>query len=713
MDGRPTYEQLAHRVAQLEEALARRSHEGKINAALHKISNAVNTTADLDELFATIHHTLGTILDTSNFYIALYEKDDDSVTFPYIVDSVDSRYPPVIAVSKTASLTAEVIRKGLPLLVSKAEILARRAASPYPAPSCTPSEVWLGVPLITLDRLVGVMAVQSYLDPGCYNQADLKVMVAVAEQVALSIERKRMVLALASQRRRLENIIEAARIGTWEWDIESGAIVCNPRWAEIIGYTLEELAPCTIALWRKILHPDDAPVAARLLEQHLAGDLSYYHCECRIQHKNGHWVWILTRGRLITRSPEGKPLLMFGTHTDISARKEAESERQSLQEKLAKARQLESVGQLAGGIAHNFNNMLGVILGYVELVLEQVEESQPIYPALLGVQQAAERSARLTRQLLAYARRQTIAPKVINLNQTLAEMLAMLHRLAGEHIDLVWRPGQELGLVKIDPAQLDQIMVELAVNAREHLGESGQLIMETSNATVDASYQDGHLYAACGEYVLLTVSDTGFGIEPETLSRLFEPFFSSKGIGMGTGLGLATVYGIVKQNNGFINVYSEPGRGTSLKIYLPRYDAATESQLPPDSGASSGPKGTILLVEDQQSILNTVREMLEELGYRVLIAPGPLAAIDLAAEHNNRLDLLMTDVVMPEMNGGELAKKLLAAYPRLRCLFMSGYTANVTVRHGLLEEGVHFLQKPFSTRELAIKLQVIFNGLPA
>jgi nitrogen-specific signal transduction histidine kinase/ActR/RegA family two-component response regulator len=397
---------------------------------------------------------------------------------------------------------------------------------------------------------------------------------------------------------------------------------------------------------------------------------------------------------------------LFSIVHDITERKRAEDERGKLQAQLNQAQKMESVGRLAGGIAHDFNNMLSVIIGHTEIALDQVDSAQPLHEDLDEILRAAHRSAHLTRQLLAFARKQTISPKVLDLNETVEDMLKMMRRLIGEDIDLLWKPGRDFWPVKVDPAQIDQILANLCVNARDAISGVGKVTIETVNVTFDEAYCANHIGFVPGEFVLLAVSDDGCGIDKETQEKLFEPFFTTKGVGQGTGLGLATVYGIVKQNNGFINVYSEPGQGTTFKIYLPRHQGKAE-QMQKEGPAAPAVHGheTILLVEDEPAILSMGKAMLERLGYRVLTAGTPGEAIRLAEEHPGEIHLLMTDVVMPEMNGRDLAKNLLSLYPNLKRLFMSGYTANVIVHHGVLDEGVHFIQKPFSRKDLAAKVR--------
>jgi PAS domain S-box-containing protein len=407
---------------------------------------------------------------------------------------------------------------------------------------------------------------------------------------------------------------------------------------------------------------------------------------------------------------QGRRIALAGISTDITERKQAEAERDKLQSQLLQAQKMESVGRLAGGVAHDFNNMLGVILGHTELALLQIEENHHLQADLTEIQKAATRSADLVKKLLAFARKQTISPKQIDLNDTVERMLNMLRRLIGEDIDLVWQPDGHLWQVKMDPSQIDQILANLCVNARDAISGVGKLTIETGKKTFDEAYCKEHSGFIPGDFVLLAVSDNGCGMDKDTLDNLYEPFFTTKEVGKGTGLGLATVYGIVKQNNGFINVYSETGQGSTFKIYLPRLAAdEDEDKAVPEKKAAAGGSETILLVEDEPSILRMTRMMLERKGYSVLSAATPAEAVEKAKNHSGDIDLLMTDVVMPEMNGRDLAGQIIALYPYIRLLFMSGYTANVIAHHGVLDDGVAFIQKPFSMADMTTKVREVLD----
>jgi len=395
---------------------------------------------------------------------------------------------------------------------------------------------------------------------------------------------------------------------------------------------------------------------------------------------------------------------------DITEQKKAEIEKEKLQTALTQAQKMESVGRLAGGVAHDFNNMPSIILGNTEIVLEDLDSNNLLISNLKEVQKAAQRSTDLTHQLLAFARKQTISPKVLNINHIIDGMLKMLERLIGEDIDISWRPKKGLWPVNIDPSQVDQLLANLCVNARDSIKDVGKITIETQNIRFDENYCKNHSGFIPGDYAEIGISDTGHGMDNATLDNLFEPFFTTKELGEGTGLGLATVYGIVKQNKGFINVYSELEHGTTFRIYLPKHAVGfhvTEFK----SAQEKLQKGheTILLVEDEKAILKMTKLMLERLDYTVFAANTPDEAIKICNNSKSKINLLMTDVVMPLMNGRDLSKKVSQSYPEMKCLYMSGYTANVIAHRGILDEGLNFINKPFSKQDLSIKLREILD----
>jgi PAS domain S-box-containing protein len=390
----------------------------------------------------------------------------------------------------------------------------------------------------------------------------------------------------------------------------------------------------------------------------------------------------------------------------LAQRQDAE-EKKHLEQQLQQSMKLESIGRLAGGVAHDFNNMLGVILGRAEIALENEHIPADILTDLQEIRKAAERSANLTRQLLTFACRQTVTPIAIELNQSIDAVIVLVQRLIGENNTLAWQPSEDpLWLTKIDPAQVDQILTNLCANARDAIEDCGTITIRTRNITLTRSDCAGHAESRPGDFVILSVCDDGAGLDKETLEHVFEPFFTTKETGKGTGLGMATVYGIVKQNKGFIQLDSKPGQGTTISIYLPRL-----MQERAETGAAnknkSVPQGceTVLLVEDERTILAMTQRMLTSLGYRVLATDDTAHAIQLATEHADEIQLLMADVIMPAMNGRELADTVQKLCPNISCLFMSGYTADIIAHHGVLDEGIFFIQKPFSKMDLAIKLR--------
>lgn len=403
----------------------------------------------------------------------------------------------------------------------------------------------------------------------------------------------------------------------------------------------------------------------------------------------------------IRQSPH---IIMMGV--DITERKRTEAEKSLLEDQLRQSQKMEAVGHLAGGIAHDFNNMLSVVIGNSELLMLDDLLDADAQARINNIRDAARRSADLVRQLLAFARKQTVAPKVLDVNDAISGMLKMLQRLIGEDIDLEWIPGNNLGSILIDPSQIDQILANLMVNARDAIDGVGKVTIETQCQEIDEAYCAGHPDFYPGIFIMLSVSDNGCGMTGNTLAQIFEPFFTTKGVSRGTGLGLATVYGIVKQNSGFIHVYSEPGKGSTFRIYFPRTDIIKTREVTLASGPSpTKGTGTVLMVEDDLAILEIGRSILELLGYTVLTANSPENAIAMAIAHSGNIDLLITDVVMPGMNGKELAGRIAEVKPEIRCLFMSGYTANVIAHHGVLDDGVMFLPKPFTVKDLADKVR--------
>lgn len=458
------------------------------------------------------------------------------------------------------------------------------------------------------------------------------------------------------------------------------------------------------------IHEADKERVSREEEQAIK-TLSVFQTEARIIRPDGgiRWSYFVSSPRPLADGTS----CWDGIEFDITERKRMEEEKEVLQAQLHQAQKMESVGRLAGGVAHDFNNMLSVILGYADLLLGEVGPDDPKHEKIVEIRNAARRSGDLTRQLLAFARRQTVSPVIIDLNDAIGRMLKMIRRLIGEDIELIWRPGAALAKVKIDPSQIDQILANLCVNARDAIAGHGTVTIETANTSVAEGGVDDHPGVVPGDYVTLSMHDDGCGMDLELQGSIFDPFFTTKGLGKGTGLGLSTVYGIVKQNHGCIRVASESGKGTTFILYLPVgvgtvQDVSTSMAAQTDA-VPSGQKETVLVVEDEQAILEMVCDMLARLGYQVLSSGSPGEAIRLAKEYAGEIHLLLTDVVMPEMNGRDLADRLLPSRPALKRLYMSGYTANVIAHHGVLDKEIHFIHKPFTLQELGAMIRSVLE----
>lgn len=500
-----------------------------------------------------------------------------------------------------------------------------------------------------------------------------------------------------------------AKLGSYILDVESGEWKCSEELEYL--FDIGPDYPHNVEGWLGLIDPADRAEMEEYFLKTVVGKGITFDRRYRIRrHRSGDQRWVHGLGKL-ELDEDGRPLKMLGTIQDITEQKHVEDERAKLEAQLRQAQKIESVGRLAGGVAHDFNNMLGVILGHAEFGLMQIERDHPLHDHLQEIQHAAERSTELTRQLLAFARKQTVSPRVVNLNKTISSMLKMLQRLIGESIELTWLPGPDGWQVRIDPSQIDQILANLCVNARDAIDKVGMITIETNNVSFDQQFCEEHVGYLPGEFVLLAVGDNGRGMDPETREKIFEPFFSTKAQGEGTGLGLAMVHGIVAQNGGFINLYSEPGKGTMFKIYLPRYVGAAKpsAEESPVAALQDVGRETILLVEDEEAMLNLTTSILEDLGYSVIPANTPGEAIEKARQHRGNIDLLITDVVMPEMNGRDLAKNVLSLFPDIKRLFISGYTADVIAHHGVLDEGVNFLQKPYSRQDLSRKVRDVID----
>ena len=514
----------------------------------------------------------------------------------------------------------------------------------------------------------------------------------------------------------LELAEEGAEMGLWHWDIKNNRTTFNKQWTEMLGYSIAE-AQSDADFWEKRIHPADHDNVIQKLNDHLQGNSPYYQVEYRLRAKNGNYKWILARGNIIDRDHSGEPLSMSGIHLDISDKMQLEENNRELQKQIFLAQKMESIGALAGGIAHDFNNLLTVIKGYTDLSLVSLREEEPLYRNIKEIKKAADRAENLTRQLLAFSRKQIYKTEVIDINILIKDIDKMLRRLIGEDIHINMALGSNLPMIKADKSQLEQIFMNLVVNARDAVnaadksGFEKKITIETGQDYLDKAYTLKHPGSSEGLYLYFSISDNGIGMESDIQERIFEPFFTTKEEFKGTGLGLSTVYGIVKQNKGNIYVYSELNQGTTFKVYWPvTTEEAASTEETAESGRDYSGDESILLVEDDQAVSDFTAKALKELGYKVKLASNGEAALEEIAANGCPYHLIISDLIMPKLNGKEMVEKIKKNYPDVKILFISGYTDNHIVHNGLLNKGINFVQKPYSVKLLAQKIRTILDN---
>jgi PAS domain S-box-containing protein len=511
-------------------------------------------------------------------------------------------------------------------------------------------------------------------------------------------DRKRADEVLRGSEERFQVALQATGLGPWDWDLTTNSVEFWPEWKRQIGYEPHEI-PNGYQEWETRLHPDDRGRVLAALRDYLEGRRPEYALELRLRHKDGTYRWIYTRG-VVLRDGAGRQTHMIGCHLDVTDWKQ-------LEEQYRQSQKMQAVGQLAGGIAHDFNNLLVVISGYADLIAEALGPAHSSRRDLDEIRSATRSAATLTRQLLAFSRRQILQPQVLDLNQVLRRMQQMLGRVIGEHITLVMNLAAT-ERVCADPGQIDQVVMNLAVNARDAMPNGGRLLVETADADLDATDAAAHRGASAGRHVMLSVSDTGAGMDETTRAHLFEPFFTTKPSGQGTGLGLATVYGIVKQSGGSIWVYSELGKGSMFKIYLPVATSTGEDLSQSDApGQQLHGTETVLVVEDQREVRELIERTLRRYGYTVIVASNDADAVAGSHAHDGPIHLMLADVVLPGASGRAVARMVVADRPSLRVLYMSGYTEKAVDQHGVLEPGLAFIQKPFSGDALVRKIREV------
>jgi PAS domain S-box-containing protein len=657
-----------------------------------EIIRGVNVTDNLDDLLRLIHLALKKVLYTENCFVALYEPATEMFHFPFFVDQFDVAPPPQ---QVGRSCTAYVYRTGRAMLIPQ-KAFDKLAEQGEVELVGTPSPSWLGVPLQTPAATIGVLVVQHYENENAYTERDLEFLGSVGGQIALAIERKRAEEKVRESEARLRVLVEQLPAVLWTVGKDlrftsamgAGLTRLGLKQNQVVGMSLPEYFETSDQSFK--------PIAAH--RRAMTGEPTTFHVEW----KGGSYACHVEPLRDASGQLQGAICMAL----DIT-------DRRQLEEQLRQSQKMEAVGRLAGGIAHDFNNLLMVIQGYADLLADRLAAGDPLRRNAEQIQTASQRATSLTRQLLAFSRKQMLAPKIISIQSIFVDMERILRRLIGEDIQLETSSTADVGLIKADRSQIEQVILNLAVNARDAMPQGGRLTIETANVDLDASYSGSPAVLAPGKYVMLAVTDNGCGMDAETQTHIFEPFFTTKEKGKGTGLGLATVYGIVKQSGGYVWVYSEPDRGTSFKIYLPRIeDEEGERGRDRRTDVQSIERGseTILLVEDEKGVRELAREYLEMSGYTVIEAEDGHTALELAAMHAGTIHLLMTDVVMPGISGRELAERVKLIRPKINVLYMSGYTDQAVVHHGILDMDAVLLQKPFTMATLSTKLREILTA---
>ncbi|HMK22039.1 MAG TPA: PAS domain S-box protein, partial [Terriglobales bacterium] len=666
----------------------------KLSSALYRIAERTNSATHLQGFYAAIHNIVGELIDARNFYIALYDPGTQLLSFPHFVDEHD---PPPVPKRLGRGLTEYVLRTGEPLLATPEvfeELRLRGEVELIGAPSLD----WMGVPLRIGNQSFGVLVVQSYNENLRFGERDKEILTFVSQQLASAIDHKRHEEALRRSEARYRSLVQSAVYGIYRATVDGRFLDVNPALIQMLGYESVEQVLLLDPQREVFLNPAEHDRLMTTFQR--TGSLD--SVEVRWKRKDGSAIMVRLSGRAATAPDEADQAL------EIIA--EDVTERRALEEQFRQAQKMEAVGRLAGGVAHDFNNLLMVVSGYTEVLLESLDEESPLLPKVQAIQQAADRATTLTRQLLAFSRKQLLELKVVDVNAVVTDMERLLGPLIGENIELITRLGPYVGQTRADAGQLEQVIMNLVVNAKDAMPNGGRVLIHTSEAKLDASRPE-HSLITPGPYILLTVSDNGAGMDKETQSRIFEPFFTTKEKGKGTGLGLSTVYGIVKQSGGYIFAESDLDRGTTFLIYLPRVadnveHVSAKKMAQPATGGSE----TVLLVEDEDSVRELVRDTLIGRGYHVIEAENGLAGMKQTESYSGKIDLLITDVVMPGMSGRELAQRVAAARPDIKVLYLSGYTEDAIIHEGALDPGTAFLQKPFTLHGLARKVHEVLHG---
>jgi len=685
----------------------RRLRAEQRQAVSYGIADAASKSAGLHDLGCFIHQELRRLIEARNFYLAIDDRENRQIVFPYYVDE---NIPGGIgrpARPYANGLTELVISTGQALLLYENDIRSRVRAGHLQIIGALP-RVWVGVPLSESGETVGMMAVQSYSCAEAYDREDLEFLEFVSGQVASAIKAKRASDALAESEQRYRAVAENVSDIIWARDMALRPTYVSASVRRVLGYTVEEALGQSL---EEAYTPESARALRALIDRVAAADPSDERddetLEVECYRKDGATIWAEVTLTFL-RNGDGRPIRILGVTRDITQRRE-------LERQLRQVNKLESLGQLAGGIAHHFNNLLTVINGYSQFMLTSLEDGDPVRRDAESILKAGRRAAELTRQLLDFSRRRVMNPDVVNLNILLVKTADMLRSVIGDDIYLHLELAEGLPSVRVDQGQIEQVVLNLAVNSRDAMPEGGNLTLATAvvgpEALPEATLARDAQGETTGRYVRLTVADTGMGMPPEVREHLFEPFFTTKEVGEGTGLGLATVYGIVTQAGGQIDVDTEVGRGTRVHVYLPAVDAAPAPEAaPPTSEATPRGKEHILVLEDEPDVRDLAVRMLERLGYRVLPAASGAEGLQAARASKRRIDLVLADVMLPEMRGEEFVRRLRAEQPHIKVLYMSGYSDGSALSRDVEESGAPFIGKPFTLFRLAQKVRHVLDA---
>lgn len=701
---------------QTEAVLKRREEDVRLlareNNILAEIGRIISSTLDIEEVYENFAIEVKKLIPFHGLIVSIINEKENKVYFRY---------------SWGVQIPGRTVGDSLPIAEGTvaAYILQKRYLLSFQGESLTEISLrfpalepfikagiqsLILVPLLSQDKIIGILGFFTKT-PQAYVTRHLRLAERVGNQIAGAIansqlfeDLKKSQEALRQSEERYRSILANIEDGYYEVDLRGNFTFFNDALCQMLGYSKEEMTGLNN---RQYTDQGNARKIYQIFNRVYKTGQPAKQLEAEVIRQDATKRTVDLSVSLIKDNRE-QPIGFRGIVRDITERKKAEREMTELQEQLRQAQKMEAIGQLAGGIAHDFNNALTLIRTCSQLALLDLKEDDPLREKFEMINRSTEQSANLTRQLLAFSRRQVMEMKVIDINNLIREMDKMLRRVIGEDIELVTNLAEDLGRIRVDPGQMEQVIINLAVNARDAMPRGGRLTIETANVHLDEVYANGHMGVNPGDHIRITISDTGIGMTPEVKHRIFEPFFTTKEKGKGTGLGLSTVYGIVKQSGGYIYVYSEPGMGATFKIYLPRVEEALEKEYAAPKDMPRGEE-TILVVEDERDVRSLIVQILGKQGYKVIEAENGVEAFEAGATQERRINLLLTDVVMPGMSGRELAEKLSRWQPEMKVLYMSGYTDDAMIRYGVLEAGMNFMQKPFSMEALTQKVRQILD----